>query len=203
MKLESLQLENIRSHVKTVIQFGEGFNCLVGGLGQGKSTVLYAFDFVLFGDPLGRSYDYLLREDAEEGKVTAVFVHNGRTYKLKRALQRRGNGISQDIDQLKFYRDDKLVAGNKNDAVAEELKALTGLDKNIFREVIWVRQEHLKELSDITPRQRQKKLDELFGLSDYELAWSGLQLYQKTYEGEKNALTPPAELISMKRSLTH
>jgi exonuclease SbcC len=195
LKLESLHLENIRSHVKTVIQFGEGFNCLVGGLGQGKSTVLYAFDFVLFGDPLGRSYDYLLREDAEEGKVTAVFVHNGRTYKLKRALQRRGNGINQDIDQLKFYRDDKLVAGNKNDAVSEELKALTGLDKNIFREVIWVRQEHLKELLDITPRQRQKKLDELFGLSDYELAWSGLQLYQKTYEIEKNVLDRDADVI--------
>ena len=74
MKLESLQLENIRSHVKTVIPFVKGFNCLVGGLGQGKSTVLYAFDFALFGDPLGRSYDYLLREDAEEAKVTAVFV---------------------------------------------------------------------------------------------------------------------------------
>jgi exonuclease SbcC len=195
LKLESLQLENIRSHVKTVIQFCDGFNCLVGGLGQGKSTVLYAFDFVLFGDPLGRSYDYLLREDAEEGKVKAVFVHNGRTYKLKRALQRRGNGINQDIDQLKFYRDGKLVAGNKNDAVAEELKALTGLDKNIFREVIWVRQEHLKELLDITPRQRQKKLDELFGLSDYELAWSGLQLYQKTYETEKNVLERDADVI--------
>ena len=195
MKLESLHLRNIRSHVKTVVQFGDGFNCLVGGLGQGKSTVLYVFDFVLFGDPLGRSYDYLLREDAEEGKVTAVFVQNGRTYKLQRALQRRGNGISQDIDQLKFYREGKLVAGNKNDAVAEELKALTGLDKNIFREVVWVRQEHLKELLDITPRQRQKKLDELFGLSDYELAWSGLQLFQREYEGEKNVLERDADVI--------
>ncbi|MCJ7722084.1 SMC family ATPase, partial [Candidatus Bathyarchaeota archaeon] len=174
---------------------GAGFNCLVGGLGQGKSTVLYAFDFVLFGDPLGRSYDYLLREDAEEGKVTAVFVQNGRTYKIQRALHRHGNGISQDIDQLKFYRDGKLVASNKNDAVSEELKALTGLDKNIFREVVWVRQEHLKELLDTTPRQRQKKLDELFGLSDYEAAWSGLQLFQRTYEGEKNALERDIDII--------
>ena len=195
MKLESLQLENIRSHVKTVVPFGAGFNCLVGGLGQGKSTVLYAFDFVLFGDPLGRSYDYLLREDAEEGKVTAVFVQNGRTYKIQRALHRHGNGISQDIDQLKFYRDGNLVASNKNDAVSEELKALTGLDKNIFREVVWVRQEHLKELLDTTPRQRQKKLDELFGLSDYEAAWSGLQLFQRTYEGEKNALERDIDII--------
>jgi exonuclease SbcC len=195
LKLESLQLENIRSHAKTVIPFVNGFNCLVGGLGQGKSTVLYAFDFVLFGDPLGRSYDYLLREDAEEGKVTAVFVQNGRTYKLQRALQRRGKGISQDIDHLKFYRDGKLVAENKNEAVAEELKALTGLEKNIFREIIWVRQEHLKELLDITPRQRQKKLDQLFGLSDYELAWSGLQLYQKRYDAEKDVLERDADVI--------
>ncbi len=195
MKLESLHLENIRSHIKTVVPFVNGFNCIVGGLGQGKSTVLYAFDFALFGDPLGRSYDYLLREDAEEGKVTAVFVHNGRTYKIHRALQRRGKGINQDIDQLKFYRDGKLVASNKNDAVAEELKALTGLDKNIFREVVWVRQEHLKELLDITPRQRQTKLDKLFGLSDYNVAWSGLHQFEREYEFEKNFLERDADLI--------
>jgi len=194
LKLESLQLENIRSHIKTVIHFGDGFNCLVGGLGQGKSTVLYAFDFVLFGDPISRSYEYLLREDAEKGKVTAVFVQNGRTYKIQRALQRRGKGISQDIDQLKLYRDDKLVAGNKNDAVTEELEALTGLDKNIFREVIWVRQEHLKELLDITPRQRQIKLDKLFGLSDYNVAWSGLHQFEREYEIEKSILESDSDV---------
>jgi exonuclease SbcC len=199
LKLESLQLENIRSHVKTVIPFGDGFNCLVGGLGQGKSTVLYAFDFVLFGDPLGRSYDYLLREGAEEGKVTAVFVQDGRTYRIHRALHRRGKGISQDIDQLKFYRDGRLVAGTKNEAVAEELKALTGLDKNLFREVVWVRQERLKELLDITPRQRQKKLDQLFGLSDYEAAWSGLHQFEREYEVEKNVLERDADVIRINK----
>ncbi len=199
MKLESMRLENIRSHVKTVIPFVKGFNCLVGGLGQGKSTVLYAFDFVLFGDPLGRSYEYLLREGAEEGKVIAVFVQDGRTYKLQRAIRRRGKGISQDIDLLKFYQDGKLLASSKNDAVAEELKALTGLDKNLFREVVWVRQEHLKELLDITPRQRQKKLDQLFGLSDYEVAWSGLHLFEKEYEVEKDVLERDADVIRISK----
>ncbi|MCW4034437.1 MAG: SMC family ATPase [Candidatus Bathyarchaeota archaeon] len=199
MKLETLQLENIRSHVKTVIEFTNGFNCLVGGLGQGKSTVLYAFDFVLFGDPIGRSYDYLLREDAEQGSVTAVFVHNGETYKLHRALKRQEKGISQDIDQLRFYRDGKLIASNKNEAVAEQLKALTGLDKNLFREVVWVRQEHLKELIDITPRQRQKKLDQLFGLSDYEAAWGNMQMFQKTYETEKKVLDRDIDVIRIKK----
>jgi exonuclease SbcC len=197
LKLESLHLENIRSHAKTTVHFVDGFNCLVGGLGQGKSTVLYAFDFVLFGDPLGRSYDYLLREGADHGKVTAVFVHNGRTYKIQRGLHRRGNGISQNIDQLKLYRSGKPLAHTNNDAVAEEMTAITGLDKNIFREVIWVRQEHLKELLDITPRQRQTKLDKLFGLSDYDDAWNELRQFEREYAVERNVLEQNPDVISI------
>jgi exonuclease SbcC len=192
-------MENIRSHVKTEVRFSEGFNCLVGGLGQGKSSVLYAFDFALFGDPLGRSYEYLLREDAEEGKVSANFVHNRKTYKIQRALKRRDNGIGQDIDQLKLFQEEKLIASNKNEAVTEELKVITGLDKTIFRELVWVRQEHLKELIDTTPRQRQKKIDDLFGLSDYEDAWSALQLFQHTYEVEKNILGRDVDVIRIKK----
>ena len=199
MKLLSIKMENIRSHVKTEVRFSEGFNCLVGGLGQGKSSVLYAFDFALFGDPLGRSYEYLLREDAEEGKVSANFVHNRKTYKIQRALKRRDNGIGQDIDQLKLFQEEKLIASNKNEAVTEELKVITGLDKTIFRELVWVRQEHLKELIDTTPRQRQKKIDDLFGLSDYEDAWSALQLFQRTYEVEKNILGRDVDVIRIKK----
>jgi len=197
LKLVSLQLENIRSHAKTTVHFVNGFNCLVGGLGQGKSTVLYAFDFVLFGDPIGRSYDYLLRESADHGKVTAVFVHNGKTYKIQRGLHRRGNGISQNIDQLKLYRSGKPLAHTNNDAVAEEMTAITGLDKNIFREVIWVRQEHLKELLDITPRQRQIKLDKLFGLSDYDDAWNELRQFEREYAVERNVLEQNPDVISI------
>ncbi|MGW8289118.1 MAG: AAA family ATPase, partial [Candidatus Bathyarchaeia archaeon] len=195
MKLESLQLENIRSHAKTTVDFVDGFNCLVGGLGQGKSTILYAFDFVLFGDPLGRSYDYLLREGADHGKVTAVFTHNGKTYKIQRGLHRRGNGISQNIDQLKLYRSGKPLAHTNNDAVAEEMTGITGLDKNIFREVIWVRQEQLKELLDITPRQRQTKLDKLFGLSDYDDAWNELRQFEREYAVERNVLEQNPDVI--------
>jgi len=195
LKLQTLRLQNIRSHVKTEVPFVEGFNCLVGGLGQGKSSVLYAIDFVLFGEPLGRSYEYLLREDAQKGKVTAEFVHNGKSYKIQRALERKGKGISQDTDHLKLYKDGKLVASNKNDAVLEELTALTGLDKDIFREIIWVRQEHLKELIDITPRQRQTKLDKLFGLSDYDIAWSNLHQYEREYEVEKRLLDQDVDVI--------
>jgi exonuclease SbcC len=195
VKFETIKLENIRSHVDSELVFSSGFNCLVGGLGQGKSTVLFAIDFVLFGDPLSRSYDYMLREDAQQGSVTAVFVQNGSTYMIHRGLKRQEKGITQDTDQLKLYKDGKLIAGNKNEAVAEEIKELTGFDKTLFRELVWIRQEHLKELIDMTPRERQKKLDQLFGLSDYELAWSNLQGFQRIYETEKGVLERDIDVV--------
>jgi len=199
MKIEIVQLENIRSHVKSTVPFARGFNCLVGGLGCGKSSTLYAIDFALFGEPLGRSYDYLLREGADNGKVTLQFVQNGKSYKILRGLKRRGKGISQDFDELKLFQDENVIASVKGDAVAEQLKTVTGLDKELFREIVWVRQEHLKELLDARPRERQKRLDELFGLSDYEKAWSNLAGYQREYEGERRAYGKDPDVVGMEK----
>jgi exonuclease SbcC len=187
VKIELVHLENIRSHVKTTVPFARGFNCLVGGVGSGKSSILYAVDFALFGEPIGRTFEYLLREEAKNGTITVEFTQNGKNYKISRGLRKRGKGINQDFDELKLYENGNVISSVKSEAVAEQIKALTGLDREIFREIVWVRQEHLKELLDARPRERQTRLDELFGLADYERAWSNLQSYQKEYEGERNA----------------
>jgi exonuclease SbcC len=199
MRIEIVQLENIRSHIKSTVPFTRGFNCLVGGLGTGKSSILYAVDFALFGDPIGRSFEYLLREGADSGKVTVQFTQNGRTYKLVRGLKRRGKGIGQDFEELKLFEDETLLASMKTDAIAEQFKAVTGLDKELYREIVWVRQEHLKELLDAAPRERQRRLDELFGLSDYEMAWSNIAGYQRDYETEKRVYEKDPDVVGMEK----
>jgi exonuclease SbcC len=199
MKIEIIQLENIRSHVKSTVPFTRGFNCLVGGLGTGKSSILYAVDFALFGEPIGRSFEYLLREGVDSGKVTVQFSQNGRTYKLVRGLKRRGKGIGQDFEELKLFEDETLLASMKADAIAEQFKAITGLDKELYREIIWVRQEHLKELLDAAPRDRQRRLDELFGLSDYEVAWSNIAVYQRDYETEKKVYEKDPDVVGLEK----
>jgi len=199
MRIEIVHLENIRSHVKSTVPFARGFNCLVGGLGCGKSSILYAIDFALFGDPLGRSYEYLLRDGAENGKVVLQFAQNGKSYTIMRGLKRRGKGISQDFDELKLFEGETLIASVKSEAVAEQLKAITGLDKELFREIVWVRQEHLKELIDAPPRDRQRRLDELFGLSDYEIAWGNIAAYQKEYEAEKKVYEKDPDVVGLEK----
>jgi exonuclease SbcC len=199
MKIEIVQLENIRSHVKSTVPFARGFNCLVGGLGCGKSSVLYAIDFALFGDPLGRSYEYLLREGTDNGKVAVQFIQNGKNYKITRGLKRRGKGIGQDFDELKLFEGENVIASLKSEAVDEQFKAITGLDKELFREIVWVRQEHLKELLDTRPRDRQTRLDELFGLSDYNTAWTNIANYQRDYETEKRVYEKDPDVVGMEK----
>jgi len=199
MRIEIVQLENVRSHTESTVPFVRGFNCLVGGLGCGKSSILYSIDFALFGDPVGRSFEYLLREGSNHGKVTVQFVQNGKSYKISRGLKRRGKGIGQDFDELKLFEDENLISSVKSDAVAEQIKAITGLDKDLFREIVWVRQERLKELLDVAPRERQKRLDELFGLSDYETAWSNIADYKHEYEGERSAYEKDPDIVGMEK----
>jgi exonuclease SbcC len=199
MRIEIVQLENIRSHAKSTVPFTRGFNCLVGGLGCGKSSILYSVDFAFFGNPVGRSFEYLLREDADRGRVTVQFVQNGKTYKITRGLRRRGKGVGQDVDELKFFEGENLISSVKSDAVVEQLKSITGLDEELFREIVWVRQERLKELLDAPPRERQKRLDELFGLADYEAAWSNIGGYQKEYEGERKAYERDPDIVGMEK----
>jgi DNA repair protein SbcC/Rad50 len=199
MKIDAVVLENIRSHTKSTVLFTHGFNCVVGGVGCGKSSVLYAIDFALFGDAVSRSFDYLMREGADSSRVTLQFSHNGNTYKIVRGLKRKGKSILQDMEQLKLYEEEKLLASIKNDAIAEQLKAITGLDKELYREIVWFRQEHLKELLDAKPRDRQTRLDELFGLSDYEVAWGNIAQYQRDYETEKKVYEKDPDVIGLEK----
>lgn len=199
MRIEAVQLENIRSHAKSTVPFTRGFNCLVGALGSGKSTILYAIDFALFGEPIAKSFDYLLREGTDSGKITVQFTQSGNTYKLTRGIRRRGKGIGQDGEELRLYENDLLLASMKTEAVMEQLKVITGLDKDLWREIVWVRQEHLKELIDATPRERQTKLDQLFGLSDYETAWNNIAEYKRQYELERKVLEKDPDVTGMEK----
>jgi len=157
-------------------------------LGTGKSSVLYAIDFAFFGEPIGRSYDYLLKENAEQGKVIVKFVKNGKEYVIQRALKRQKDRITQDIEHLSLQEEGKVIAETKNDAVAEQLFSIIGFDKEIFREIVWMRQEHLKDVLNMTAADRQKHLDKLFSLSDYEDAWTNLRQVIAGFEKESEIL---------------
>jgi exonuclease SbcC len=190
-----VRLANIRSHVRTGVEFVEGFNCIVGGVGEGKSSILLAVHFGLFGTKLGKSYDYLLREDQTTGEVYVTFEQAGKTYTILRALKREKERIVQDTNQLILYVGDKKLAAGKKAAVDEQLTAITGLDEGLFKEVVWIQQERLKELLNMEPSKRQETLDQLFRLADFQSAWETLREFEHTYERLKREFEQDPDIV--------
>ena len=88
MIIKNLTLNNIRSYKSPpTIQLTPGTILFEGDIGSGKSTILLAIEFALFG--LGDiEGTYLLRHGERTGSVLLEFEVNGREYKTYRSLER-------------------------------------------------------------------------------------------------------------------
>ena len=95
MLLESLVIENIRSYTHEEIVFPRGISLFEGDIGSGKSTILMAIEFALFG--LGsQKAESLLAKKSETGYVILEFSVDGEKFEIKRTLKRKSMGVNQD-----------------------------------------------------------------------------------------------------------
>ena len=99
MLLKSIKLNNIRSYLDQKIDFSLGSLLLSGDIGSGKSTILLAIEFALFGSkPSELPAASLLRHGKKEGSVVLNFEIDGKNIIVKRILKRGKNGIKQEIE---------------------------------------------------------------------------------------------------------
>jgi exonuclease SbcC len=86
--LKSLRMENIRSYDEQTVTFPMGTTLFEGDIGSGKSTILMAIEFALFG--LGSEKGgALLKAGAKKGLVKLGFEVDGKEYEACRSLERK------------------------------------------------------------------------------------------------------------------
>ncbi|MEM3122138.1 MAG: AAA family ATPase [Candidatus Pacearchaeota archaeon] len=88
-------MRNIRSYENEEITFPMGSVLLSGDIGVGKTSILLAIEFALFGLQPGQKGASLLRKDSDEGFVELEIEIEGEKIILKRALKRKKNSISR------------------------------------------------------------------------------------------------------------
>jgi exonuclease SbcC len=101
--LKRLALQNIRSYRSNTIEFPLGISLFEGDIGSGKSTILMAIEFALFGlgSQKGAS---LLKTDASKGAVNLLFSVNGDEYSVYRTLEKKNRGFSRGKDTYEGQR---------------------------------------------------------------------------------------------------
>ncbi len=186
MLLQQLKLQNIRSYVDETIGFPEGSILLAGDIGSGKSTILLAIEFALFGaSKTDLPAESLLRKGATQASVECSFILGDKEITIKRGLKKERDSIKQTAGHV-------IINKVKRELMPIELKAemisLLGypeelLTKNknyIFRYTVYTPQEEMKLILQEEAEVRQDTLRKIFNIDKYKVIRENTQHYLKT-----------------------
>jgi exonuclease SbcC len=172
MILKSIELENIRSYKdRTLIAFPNGRTLFQGDIGSGKSSILSAIEFGLFG--LGDiDANHLLRAGAAKGSVFLEFESDKQIYKVYRSLTRRRDKIVQNEGYL--YENGTRSSYSVSELKTKILEIIkinerteTKTTSVVYRYAIYTPQEMMKQILSSNNEKRLDILRRAFGIEEY------------------------------------
>ena len=194
MIIKSVELENLRSYKKEVINFDRGINFLSGDIGSGKSTILLAIEFAFFGFKRGDLEGYqLLRKGAREGSVKLILTDkDNNEVEIYRKVKKgkTNDNISQENGYIKI--DNSLVELSPqelNSKVFEILnfpKEFITKDKNlVYRFTIYTPQEQLKEILFSENEKKLEIIRKIFNVDKYKQLSDAISIYLSKIKVDK------------------
>ncbi len=194
MIFNKLQMENIRSYERTTIEFPKGISLFEGDVGSGKSTILMAMEFALFG--LGNQRgDALLRKGSKKGSVILSFSVGDKDYQVKRGLIRgNNNSIRQDKAVLGVNgKKMQLSASEIKEKILDILNFKEPTNPNaqsvIFRYAVYTPQEEMKFILSQKSDTRLQTLRKAFGIEDYKIAAENATLISRSIKNKISYLS--------------
>ncbi len=180
MKLKKISLKNIRSYRDETIEFPPGSTLLSGDIGSGKTSILLAIEFALFGLQPGQKGSSLLRSDSSEGEVILEFEIGEDNFEIKRSLKRGSKSVSQGSGFL-------TVNEKKEELSITELKTkiLTFLNypqefvkktNILYRYTVYSPQEEMKQIILEDPESRLNVIRHIFGMDKYKRVKENIQI---------------------------
>jgi len=194
LMLKRLKLENWKSHQATELDFEKGTNVLVGIMGSGKTSVVEAISFGLFGTfPSLQAKKVTLDELIARGgqsnaSVEIEFEGGGKTYTIARGI-RRGKGSAAEI------REGGAVLEVNPRNVTELVSRILGMDYDLFSKAVYSEQNGIDYFLRIPRGQRMGHIDRMLKLDRYGTAREGcVALKNKAKAGTSGALKVIADM---------
>jgi exonuclease SbcC len=162
MILRRLFLTNFRQYEKLDITFRDGITGIVGRNGSGKTTILEAVLWCLFGNRAARTSKEGIRRQsvsvADPCLVELSFGIGETEYLLKRSLTGKSNR-----SEARLTRQGSLDAVSTRE-VDDYVVKLIGLDLKAFLSSFFARQKELNALTDARPADRKDHLAKMLGV---------------------------------------
>lgn len=186
--ITKIRLKNWKSHADSELSFGAGTNGLVGIVGSGKTSILDAICFALFGTfPTLQTRklkldDVIMKKPVEKSsaEVEVSFQLSGNIYSVKRTIEKnRGTSYSE------IKENGKMIESPGTKSVTSQVERILKVDYELFSKAIYSEQNAIDYFLTLGKGQRMKKIDELLMIDKFERA-------------RANAVTLTNRLIDMK-----
>ena len=155
MIIDRLVLKNFKRFRDQTICFKDGITGILGNNGTGKSSIVEAVFFALYGvKATGIAADYIVSSFAspkERCEVRLDFRIGGDTYTVVRTFK-KGKTVQHDAT---FHKDGKLVATGVSQ-VEIEVRRTLGMGPVDFRNTVYAAQKDLLTLLEADPSKRRE-----------------------------------------------
>jgi len=168
--IKSLYLKNWKSHKETQVDFSKGANILVGNIGAGKTSLVEAIAFALFGTTQsvvskGISIKDLIMQKPNKETSAEVILElevDNHIYKIERQI------FETKSSQARIYCDDLLIAGPKPQDVNKKIETLFIVNFDLFMRANYSEQNQLDFFVKIQPRERKTIFDSILGIDIFD-----------------------------------
>src|SRR5213594_382712 len=179
--IKDILLKDFIAHRNTKLEFCKGITIFVGHNGSGKSSIIDAITFALFGKHTRKSNKNLIRRGANSAMVQMHFTLNSREFLATRGLN--GGGV-QPFSQFSFVSDGDMtlnrpiVGGERKqfgESMSSEVAKVLGLDYEKLRVAAVVQQGELVRLVEAQPKEFKELLNGLIGIDRLDSAYETMR----------------------------
>ena len=179
MIIKSIHLKNIRSYKDQKIKFNKGITLLQGDIGSGKSSILYALDFALFGLKKSDS-SKLLRHGETRAEVELEIELDKKNILISRAIEKKRDRIQQTRASIAINNSYKTLSPTM---LNHEIKSILGYNTNSREEyspfyyTVYTPQESMKEILMSKKEDRLRIIRDIFQIDKYQKIKNNTSLF--------------------------
>jgi len=160
IKFDTLRFKNVNSYGNTLttFDFKKGINSISGENGQGKSSILEALCFCLFGVPYRKvRIKEIINRTNRRGLFTQVtFSIRNERYQITRCLNPYSFDIQKNGESLELLSTKRLTQ--------EEVDKLLGIDVTLFRQIISLAINANKPFLSLSAKEKRDIVETIFNI---------------------------------------
>lgn len=169
----------------------------VGPTGSGKSSIIDAATFALFGQVVryddARLVAPAIHTQANEARVSFTFELDEAVYIAARVVRRSKSGVSTKEARLERLSPDPQVLAGRASEMGEAVQTLLGLDFARFTKTVVLPQGRFATFLHDTPADRQELLRDLLDLGQYTRMGRAARQAAQVATNKVEALRPQLE----------